>query len=154
VIVLVASELVVAVLLCAWLYWITTRIQQMLNRQKRTPRPWGRGGRAQAAGQAPHDEGDVPVSDDLTDEQRAALIRHGYDPDAPYRGVSGGPQTYDIKEWVDGKFVTVGKMRNRICYLDGIPIDRHEGSDLDPGGGCIHCGKEWSEIREIEGDDW
>ena len=87
------------------------------------------------------------MSDELTDEQRAALIRHGYDPDARPSGVSGR-NTGSWRGWNDVL------LRNRVCYLDGIPIDPHEASDLDPGGGCIHCGKEWSEIREIEGEEW
>jgi hypothetical protein len=31
-------------------------------------------------------------------------------------------------------------MRNRVCELDGIEVDGHEGSDLDPNStSCIHC---------------
>ena len=69
----------------------------------------------------------------LTTEQREALTRHGYDPDLPARGVTGQPEQ-----------VTVGaygiRLRNRVCTLDGIEIDGHEGSDLDPNSTCcIHC---------------
>jgi hypothetical protein len=64
-----------------------------------------------------------------------ALARHGYDPDLPARGVTG-PPAETITNTVTG--VT---LRNRVCFLDGIEIDGHEVSDLDPNGGCIHC--EW-----------
>jgi len=31
-------------------------------------------------------------------------------------------------------------LRNWVCELDGIEIDGHEGSDLDPvSTACIHC---------------
>nr|PZN15591.1 MAG: hypothetical protein DIU75_20500 [Mycolicibacterium hassiacum] len=71
----------------------------------------------------------------LTSEQRSALARHGYDPDVPPRGISGPPGVftgaYDIL------------LRNHVCTLDGIEIDGHRGSDLDPGSTfCIHCGDE------------
>jgi hypothetical protein len=65
-------------------------------------------------------------------EQRAALARHGYDPDLPARGVSGPPGTIRGANGV--------LLRNHVCELDGIEIDGHEGSDLDPGStSCIHC---------------
>jgi hypothetical protein len=68
----------------------------------------------------------------LTAQQREALTRHDYDPDLPPRGIAGPPGSftgaYDIQ------------FRNRVCELDGIEIDGHEGSDLDPGStSCIHC---------------
>lgn len=69
-------------------------------------------------------------------EQREALARHGYDPDVPPRGMTGPPG-----EAVIGS--NGGRLRNRVCELDGVEIDGHRPSDL--GGGdamCIHCGKE------------
>jgi hypothetical protein len=79
------------------------------------------------------------VSDELAEEQRAALVRHGYNPDLPARGVTGPPE-----QVIDGVH---GKLRNRVCYLDGVEIDGHEGSDLDPASNrCIHCGYDgWEE---------
>lgn len=68
----------------------------------------------------------------VTPEQREALVRHGYDPDLPPRGVSGPPGTIEGAHGV--------LLRNRVCELDGVEIDGHEGSDLDPGStSCIHC---------------
>ncbi|MCW2938476.1 MAG: hypothetical protein JWN00_1461 [Actinomycetia bacterium] len=65
-------------------------------------------------------------------EQRAALTRHGYDPDLPPCGIGGPPGTIEGARGV--------LLRNRVCALDGIEIDGHEGSDLDPGStSCIHC---------------
>jgi hypothetical protein len=67
-----------------------------------------------------------------TTEQRDALARHGYNPDLPPRGVAGGPGEF--------KSYMHGKLRNWVCELDGIEIDGHEGSDLDPAStSCIHC---------------
>ena len=81
--------------------------------------------------------------DRLNDRQRKALVRHGYDPDAAPSGVSGGtPRTWRGYHNV--------LLRQHVCDLDGIEIDGHEGSDLDPGGGCIHCRREWSEIDDLE----
>ena len=69
----------------------------------------------------------------LTEEQRAALVRHGYDSDLPPRGVIGPPEQVTVA--LDGT-----RIRNRVCYLDGVEIDGHEGSDLDPAStACIHC---------------
>lgn len=71
--------------------------------------------------------------DELTEEQRSALIRHGYNPDLPRRGVAGPPG--EVITTFDGL-----QLRNRVCYLDAVEIDGHEGSDLDPGSTtCIHC---------------
>lgn len=65
------------------------------------------------------------------EEERTALIRHGYDPDLPPRGIAGPPGT--IKGAVE-------LLRNHVCVLDGLEIDGHEGDDLDPGSTrCIHC---------------
>lgn len=76
----------------------------------------------------------------LTQEQREALKRHGYNPDLLPRGIAGPPG--EFSGWVrdrDEKLVQ-GKLRNRVCTLDGIEIDGHEGSDLDPSStACIHC---------------
>lgn len=72
---------------------------------------------------------------ELTAEQREALTRHGYDADLPSRGVSGPPGTITVRG-DDGDL----RLRNRVCVLDGVEIDGHEGSDLDPGStSCIHC---------------
>lgn len=68
----------------------------------------------------------------LTNSQRNALTRHGYDPDVPPRGVSGPPGMFT------GAYGT--PLRNHVCTLDGVEIDGHCGSDLDPGStSCIHC---------------
>lgn len=69
----------------------------------------------------------------MDEEARLALIRHGYDADLPPRGVTGPPSQV-IETW--GGL----RLRNRVCELDGVEIDGHEGSDLDPGStACIHC---------------
>lgn len=78
---------------------------------------------------------------DLSPEAWVALERHGYDPLLPPRGVAGPPGR------IDGAFMgRVGDrrvhipLRNRVCFLDGIEVDGHEGSDLDPNStACIHC---------------
>lgn len=70
----------------------------------------------------------------IADEQvvRVLLARNGYDPDLPPRGVSGPP---GVIEGAGGVL-----LRNRVCVLEGVLIDGHEGSDLDPGStSCIHC---------------
>lgn len=81
------------------------------------------------------------------EEVRAALIRHGYNPDALACGLAALPGM-EGKTWMSGHAKPEDKvlLRYRVCVLDGIVIDGHEGSDLDPGGGCIHCRKEWDEI--------
>jgi hypothetical protein len=76
-----------------------------------------------------------PEHDPLSDEQTDALRRHGYNPDYPPRG-SGGAADSNYKT-LDG-----GWTRPRVCFLDGIEIEGHEPSDLDPLGPCIHCGEE------------
>lgn len=70
----------------------------------------------------------------MRDEQRAALAAHGYDPDAAASGVSSAG---DTMTWHGFGGVL---LRYHVCELDGILIDGHEGSDLDPGSpGCLHC---------------
>ncbi len=78
---------------------------------------------------------------DLTPEAWVALERHGYDPLLPPRGLAGPPGRLKggAVGWVDGRQVHL-PLRNRVCELDGIEIDGHETSDLDPSGPCIHCG--------------
>lgn len=74
----------------------------------------------------------------FTGEQSAALERHGYASAACPRGVGGGTDVI----WFRGHRII---LRNRVCYLDGIEIDGHESSDLDPGCGCcLHCDYECS----------
>ena len=75
---------------------------------------------------------------DVTSEQRAAMIRHGYNPDLRPRGVTGPPEQV-IHGWKGES------LRNYVCELDGVEIDGHEGSDLDPSSTmCIHCDFEGS----------
>lgn len=80
-------------------------------------------------------------------EVRAALLRHGYPSDALACGVTCAPGN-EGDSWMSGHAKPEEKvcLRYRVCVLDGILIDGHEASDLDPGGGCIHCRKEWDEI--------
>ena len=71
-----------------------------------------------------------------TEGQRELMQRHGYDPDVPYRGVSGPGGTM--------KGAGDVLLRNRVCYLEGQRIDPHEASDLDVpeddgSMACIHC---------------
>lgn len=87
----------------------------------------------------------MPAEDECADadEQlvRALLARHGYDPDLPPRGVTGPPGMVINGHGRDetGRMVPM-KLRNRVCELEGVLIDGHEGSDLDPGStSCIHC---------------
>jgi hypothetical protein len=78
--------------------------------------------------------------------QRDLLERHGYDPDLLPRGVGGGPErvrvSYAKEPGGSGGWSGWPYLRNRVCYLDGVEIDGHEASDLDPLGSCIHCGVE------------
>lgn len=89
---------------------------------------------------------------DLSPEAWIALERHGYDPLLPPRGVAGPPGRLKgtVCGWVDGEPVYL-PLRNRVCELGGIEIDGHETSDLDPGGSCIHCGRNIEEW--VHGDD-
>jgi hypothetical protein len=80
-----------------------------------------------------------PEHDPLSDAQKDALRRHGYNPDHVPRGIAGPPGG-EFKN-SDGVW-----LRNKICELDGIVIDGHEVSDLDPLGGCMWCGKSNEEI--------
>lgn len=69
----------------------------------------------------------------MRDEQRAALVAHGYNPDAAPSGVS---HAGDTMTWPGVGGVL---LRYHVCELDGMVIDGHEGSDLDPEYGCLHC---------------
>jgi hypothetical protein len=75
------------------------------------------------------------------DEQatRALLAKHRYDPDAVPCGSTYRPLTSTYRN-------SAGVLlRSHVCELDGVPIDGHEGSDLDPGStSCIHCDYEGS----------
>jgi hypothetical protein len=78
-------------------------------------------------------------------EQHAALVRHGYDPALPPRGVTGGPErvrvSYQTEPLGEG-WPGWPYLRNHVCELDGIQIDGHEMGDLDPvgpGSTCLHC---------------
>lgn len=72
-------------------------------------------------------------------EREALLAKHGYPPDALPRGVTGEPGF----SFVNRQGI---KLRNWVCVLEGVVMDGHEGSDLDPGGGCIMCQREWDDI--------
>jgi len=76
----------------------------------------------------------------FTEEQIQTMIDHGYEPRAAPNGVSGRPDV-----WYSGEFAGGHILRYRICKLAGVRIDRHEGSEWDPGGACIHCGYEGTE---------
>lgn len=84
---------------------------------------------------------------DYSPRQREVMLRHGYDPDVPYRGLSGPGGTFP-------ETVTLPAVRNRICYLEGMRIDPHEASDLDPGStSCIHCGRDFTisdDFRQVD----
>jgi hypothetical protein len=76
------------------------------------------------------------------DEQviRALLVKHGYPPDLPPRGVTGPPG-----EIVNGYKSRAGqivpaRLRNWVCTLEGVIIDGH--SDQDNTGLCMLCGRE------------
>lgn len=74
-------------------------------------------------------------------EQLVALIRHGYAPDAFASGATGRSQG-DTSTWDSAHADPAERvlLRYHVCFLDGIEIDGHEGSDLDPGSSsCIHC---------------
>ena len=67
------------------------------------------------------------------------LAKHGYNPDAEPSGMSS--KTGSTETWAGARGVL---LRYWVCELDGILIDGHAGSDLDPGSTeCIHCGKDW-----------
>lgn len=67
----------------------------------------------------------------ITAEDAAWLESNGYCPWAARRGVGGGTSIWLSKYGPSGPIYT----RDRVCYVDG-----HEGSDIDPGAICIHCG--------------
>ena len=75
-------------------------------------------------------------------EQYAALQRHGYDPDALPCGATytrSPTRTWPLTGMAD-EYPPGTMLRSHVCELDGILIDGHEGSDLDPGStSCIHC---------------
>jgi hypothetical protein len=86
---------------------------------------------------------------DWTREQWLALVRHGIDPTHPLH-VDGGLTVVGTVPPAQGNGFRVVDVprRKRVCELDGVEIDGHEVSDLDPHGGCLYCGKE-----DIYGDD-
>ena len=73
---------------------------------------------------------------ELTNEQIAALKRHGYEPRAAPIGMSRDTRLM----YIPAERII---LRYRVCELDGIEIDGHEASDLDTDATCIHCNKEW-----------
>lgn len=76
---------------------------------------------------------------DLSPEAWLALERHGYDPLLPPRGLPGPPGRLNgFTQWVDKTPVHL-PLRNHVCRLDGIEVDGHMFSDIDPGW-CIGCG--------------
>lgn len=84
----------------------------------------------------------------VSEEAHQALQRHGYPADLVPRGATGDP-AFSFRSTMrdpDGELVDV-MLRNRVCQLDGIEVDGHAPSDLDPGGGCLHCG------ADLGGDD-
>lgn len=74
---------------------------------------------------------------EYTDEQAAAMVKHGYPTDLLPRGVGGGPGRVYCGQRGGGPLWA----RNRVCFLDGIEIDGHERSDITLGSDCIHCGQ-------------
>jgi hypothetical protein len=71
---------------------------------------------------------------------RELLGKHGYNPDAQPSGMSSS--TGSRETWTGAHGIL---LRYWVCQLDGILIDGHEGSDLDPGStDCIHCGHDSS----------
>lgn len=85
---------------------------------------------------------------DLSPEAWMALERHGYDPTLPPRGVTGPPGRIKGVNYFTDDGVVYMPLRNRVCQLDGIEVDGHEGSDLDNGGECIHCGRDLFEFDD------
>jgi hypothetical protein len=81
----------------------------------------------------------------VSEEAHQALRRHGYPADYAPRGVTGDPG-FSFRSSMrdpDGELVDV-MLRNRVCQLDGIEVDGHAPSELDPGGGCMYCGADLS----------
>ena len=87
---------------------------------------------------------DIFYTIDLTTEAWVALVRHGYDPSLPRRGVPGPPGRIDGRTIarVDGQLIHL-PLRNHVCELDGVEVDGHVVSDLDSGGDCMFCGREF-----------
>lgn len=87
----------------------------------------------------------------LTAEQWLLLVKHGHDPLLPPNGMRSTEPHVVLHGlligYVDGRPV-YEPLRRGVCELEGVEIDGHEPSDLDPFGGCMHCGK-----QEIYGDD-
>lgn len=80
----------------------------------------------------------MPAEDECADADehlvRALLAKHGYDPDAMPCGTTYRPATSTYRN-IQGVL-----LRSYVCELEGVQIDGHEGSDLDPGStACIHC---------------
>ena len=97
------------------------------------------------------------ATSDYNDEELAALRAHGYDTEALPSGVSASAKNPDpTRTWPgksavrkNGKLVRLDDctLRYWVCFLDGIMIDGHAGSDLDPGDTtCIHCGYDWYDV--------
>ena len=71
---------------------------------------------------------------------RELLAKHGYNPDAEPSGTSSR-KAGDTSTWRGANGVL---LRYWVCMLDGVIIDGHQGSDLDPGSTeCIQCGRDW-----------
>jgi hypothetical protein len=90
----------------------------------------------------------------VSDEAHQALQRHGYPADYAPRGVTGDPG-FSFRSTMcdpDGKLVDI-MLRNRVCQLDGIEVDGHAPSDLDPGGGCLYCGADLGADDDRHGCD-
>lgn len=68
----------------------------------------------------------------LTPDDQNWLYDHGYCNWAAARGVTGDPGELFLSRFGAGGPIF---LRNRVCYVDG-----HQGSDLDPGVRCLHCG--------------
>jgi hypothetical protein len=95
----------------------------------------------------------VTYTIDLTRE--LLLVKHGYDPRLPPNGTRNrGPGS--VNGMVIGRIASGPRegwglvympLRNGVCELEGVEIDGHEPSDLDPLGGCMWCGR-----QDIYGD--
>ena len=83
----------------------------------------------------------MPQEPDMDEQQRDALRRHGYNPGALACGTAARPGNEGLT-WQSAHYDPAQRvlLRYRVCVLDSIEIDGHEGSDLDPGStSCIHC---------------
>ncbi len=85
-------------------------------------------------------------SQGLSREALDALKRHGYEPLAAASGVSHSePQVWEGMRVI---------LRSRVCELDGITIDGHEVSDLDPADDyCMYCHKEGWMTEQMRQED-